>query len=443
MMGYMVPRTGKGYAGIYLFVNTGHFDTLPSREYLQVKLIQPLVAGRQYQFTLFAALAGIGFPTDRLAIHFAKEQVYVDDFVLLPLNPHIQNAGKFITARDNWTEFKGSYTAAGGEQYLIIGNFDSDENTPVLVDRIYGARSYYYIDDVSLYECDNLVDLGSDTTICAGETLQLDAATEGATYSWQDGSSLATYTVSREGLYWVDVYTDGCHTRDSVYVSVKAPRFSLGEDLTLCRGQSVTLRAPIAAKPPYRWSDGSQSAAVTITKTGAYWLTATINGCTSTDTVQITFEEPFQVFLGTDTALCHGEVLRLSAFFPEATYVWNDQTTASGIDVWESGVYSVQVRQRACESEGTINVTFFDCPEDIPNVITPNQDNKNDTFFIKEIRNDQWAIEIVNRWGEPVYRNGNYRNDWDASGRPVGIYYYRLENTASRRQYTGWIQVLR
>jgi gliding motility-associated-like protein len=50
----------------------------------------------------------------------------------------------------------------------------------------------------------------------------------------------------------------------------------------------------------------------------------------------------------------------------------------------------------------------------IPNVITPNGDNKNDLFIIKNLMDWEYReLIIVNRWGQIVYYNYNYKNEWD------------------------------
>ena len=66
--------------------------------------------------------------------------------------------------------------------------------------------------------------LGEDTTLNEGETLLLDATTPHATYLWQDGSTNATFTVTTEGTYWVEV-TRGCVTlRDEIFVGREVRR---------------------------------------------------------------------------------------------------------------------------------------------------------------------------------------------------------------------------
>ncbi|WP_152527437.1 T9SS type B sorting domain-containing protein [Indibacter alkaliphilus] len=83
----------------------------------------------------------------------------------------------------------------------------------------------------------------------------------------------------------------------------------------------------------------------------------------------------------------------------------------------------------------------------IPNVITPNGDNKNDRFEIKGIgkfaTND---IVIFNRYGDHVFQIENYDNNWDAPGQVAGTYYYifRGSDRAGRmHEFKGWVQIIK
>ncbi len=76
----------------------------------------------------------------------------------------------------------------------------------------------------------------------------------------------------------------------------------------------------------------------------------------------------------------------------------------------------------------------------IPNLITPNNDGKNDVFEIRGLPNDSELV-IYNSWGNSVYQNSNYDNKWDPSSDDVGIYYYELK-LKNGESYKGWLQVL-
>ncbi|MEC3882072.1 DUF7507 domain-containing protein [Parapedobacter sp. 10938] len=92
----------------------------------------------------------------------------------------------------------------------------------------------------------------------------------------------------------------------------------------------------------------------------------------------------------------------------------------------------------------TISVTVEARPFKIPNVFTPNGDGKNDVFEIVGIENfDRVEITVVNRWGNEVYRNNKYQNNWDGQGLNEGTYYYVIITHDSNRQerYAGWVLI--
>lgn len=83
----------------------------------------------------------------------------------------------------------------------------------------------------------------------------------------------------------------------------------------------------------------------------------------------------------------------------------------------------------------------------IPNVITPGtRDGKNDTFEIVGIEAyDRISITIINRWGNEVYRNNAYQNEWDGTGLNAGVYYYIIDayEGSSQEQFKGYITLIK
>ena len=84
--------------------------------------------------------------------------------------------------------------------------------------------SVLYVDDLWLENPCGAADTTdlisfSDTTICAGDSLILDAGEGYAAYEWSDGSTDRTITVSDSGVYSVTVTgADGCRITDAVTV---------------------------------------------------------------------------------------------------------------------------------------------------------------------------------------------------------------------------------
>jgi gliding motility-associated-like protein len=52
----------------------------------------------------------------------------------------------------------------------------------------------------------------------------------------------------------------------------------------------------------------------------------------------------------------------------------------------------------------------------IPEGFSPNHDGVNDFFVITRRGNSQISLKVYNRWGNIVYENNNYKNDWDGKG---------------------------
>ena len=75
----------------------------------------------------------------------------------------------------------------------------------------------------------------------------------------------------------------------------------------------------------------------------------------------------------------------------------------------------------------------------IPEGFSPNGDNINDRFVIRGAQTQTVSMEVYNRWGLVVYKNDDYKNDWDGTantgvnvgasttGLPEGTYFYRVK----------------
>ena len=76
----------------------------------------------------------------------------------------------------------------------------------------------------------------------------------------------------------------------------------------------------------------------------------------------------------------------------------------------------------------------------IPNVFTPNNDGKNDVFFVHNLQ-DNSTLRVFDRWGNIVYENFNYQNDWDGGRLTDGTYFFEL--IMPDRSEKGWVQIVR
>lgn len=82
----------------------------------------------------------------------------------------------------------------------------------------------------------------------------------------------------------------------------------------------------------------------------------------------------------------------------------------------------------------------------IPNVFTPNGDGTHDLFVIRGLEHyDNTELTIFNRWGNEVYRNKNYKNNWDGNSLNEATYYYLivLKRDGTETVHKGWVLLKR
>ncbi len=133
------------------------------------------------------------------------------------------------------------------------------------------------------------VNIGNDTTLCAGNSLVLSALNAGAAYKWQDNSTQSFYTVTKTGVYSVVATLNGCKAGDTTLINYKAPpSFSLGNDTMICTGQFLVLHAPVQGALSYLWQDGSTKPTYTVTQPGFYTLRISNECGTAVDDINIT-----------------------------------------------------------------------------------------------------------------------------------------------------------
>lgn len=83
----------------------------------------------------------------------------------------------------------------------------------------------------------------------------------------------------------------------------------------------------------------------------------------------------------------------------------------------------------------------------IPNVITPNGDGMNDQLIIKGL--EQYGdneLIILNRWGNHVFEQKRYMQNWDGKGLSEGTYFYllRIKDGAGQwQELKGYVTLLR
>lgn len=207
------------------------------------------------------------------------------------------------------------------------------------------------------------VGLGKDTSICTGSVLVLDAGTGYDSYLWENNNSTnQTIKITQNGTYNVEVKQGECSGKGSIKVDTYSIDVSIGNDTTICKGESITL-APEKNFITYNWQNGlSSEKLLSVNSEGSYILEVTDEkSCTASDTIEIT-EIDFEISLGSDQEYCEGETVLLSLEKGDK-YLWNTGETSNEIKINKPGEYSVTANFQNCKSSDTVNINFTKKPD--------------------------------------------------------------------------------
>jgi hypothetical protein len=162
--GYESAHSGVAYVAIGTYRNDApHLHLNNYREYVETQLIDSLITGVDYCIRFYvSACDSSGFVSNNIGIYFSSTYIqYLCPSYpcTLPFNPQFENPStNNLNSRNGWTEISGTYTATGGEKYIIIGNY-KDSTTTIATSTgwtSWNNFAVYYIDDVLITPCDSL-----------------------------------------------------------------------------------------------------------------------------------------------------------------------------------------------------------------------------------------------------------------------------------------------
>jgi gliding motility-associated-like protein len=154
-----------------------------------------------------------------------------------------------------------------------------------------------------------------------------------------------------------------------------------------------------------------------------------------------------QLSASIDSLLCIDDLGVIAIFNGVAPYIfdgdegidWIDEFTISASQQEE---ITIQITD-ACEQVIELNLEVVDCSLTVPNIFTPNMDGSNDQLVIQGLESfPNSSIEVYNRWGNLVYADPRYQNNWDGYGVNDGIYYLTL-NLSNGDKHQSELTILR
>jgi gliding motility-associated-like protein len=300
---------------------------------------------------------------------------------------------------------------------------------------------------------------------CGGTNGAVDATISGgnAPYatSWDNSAQTEDLSNVPTGTYVLSVTdANGCTTSAQAVVNGSPALEAEGAVFSpLCHdaaGGSIDVTVNSGAAPfTFAWSNGLTQEDISGLPSGAYQLHITdANGCSWQEIFQVTAPEAIAI----DTTLsyypsgypvsaymAHDGSITITPSGGTAPYtiLWSTGSTNVTVDGLPAGAYTVTVIDaNGCAATLAIEL---EQPMDVmlPTGFTPNGDGQNDAYVVRGIEaypNNE--LVVINRWGNVVYQQLNYRNTWRGENRegdllPNGTYFVilRLDGAGNMQNY--------
>lgn len=130
-------------------------------------------------------------------------------------------------------------------------------------------------------------ELGSDISLCEGETKLLEIPLMNANFLWHDGTTSSSFNVSSPGEVWVRVTQGGCSRADTTAVFLQqGPLDPLPDLHFICENEGVWLNAKFE-NATYLWQDGSEEHNFKAVQPGSYSVQVKVGDCVFEDKVEL------------------------------------------------------------------------------------------------------------------------------------------------------------
>ncbi|MGN7721809.1 PKD domain-containing protein [Chitinophaga sp. 22620] len=293
----------------------------------------------------------------------------------------------------------------------------------------------------------------------------------GAGVSANGSFAPAVAGVGQHAVKYIFTTTDGCVDSASSSITVNAlPVAGFVASLdSVCQGGSVTFtNMSTGGASAWNWNfgDGGTASAASPTHrfntAGDFAVSLRVtdgNGCVS---------EPFSlpvvatvlpvIDAGPSFTVKQGAQVQFSPTANNTTQVtfhWSPaadfidpNVLRASLVATRDAVYTLTATSGSnCSATDQVTVTIIKAI-DPPNVFSPNGDNINDTWVIRElVHYPNCIVEIFNRYGQRLFRSNGYGAAWDGKYRgeplPIGTYYYVIHPGDGGKPVSGSVTILK
>ncbi len=239
------------------------------------------------------------------------------------------------------------------------------------------------------------------------------------TYTWSTGEVGATISNLNAGNYSVTIVDDCCEDVQTFSIDQigNAPLADLGEDLSICDGNVITLNAENNGST-YLWNTGGTTQTIQVTTPGTYAVTITNSfGCTSQDEIEITPTEitlafePSNPSCNVNSGMVDLEVANGQAPY---TYNWSNGAQTQDVQNLTPGWYFVTTTD--ANNCFTIDSIFIDAPV-LPTAVLAENNN-----LCPDASNGSIDLQILTGTAPFDFNWSNGANTEDISNLPPDDY---------------------
>jgi len=336
------------------------------------------------------------------------------------------------------------------------------------------------ISNITINSLPSIIANGSNP--CVGSDLIL-TASGGSLYSWigpqSYTSTLQNPTINNATLNNSGIYTvvasdnNNCSNTTTLQINVLSLPIALANGTNVCEGSTLNLSS--SGGDTYTWigpngySSNDQNPIIaqsTNSNTGVYIVTVANSNCTNTTSVNIEIHpKPIISATSSNSIICSDSTCLLFSNGNGNSYNWSGPSgfisnlqnpVIQSISESNEGIYTVTTTNTlGCIASSTVFVTvdLCECTPFIPEGFSPNDDGVHDALEITCLEGRKTKLEIYNRWGNLVFKEDNYQNNWKGKSNygiqligddlPSGTYYYIIKIDDEEKAKTGFITLWR
>lgn len=262
-------------------------------------------------------------------------------------------------------------------------------------------------------------------------------------YSWSIGGSGSTISPLVAGVYHLTV-TDAnqCSVVETNIQLSNPPQLVVltqaQNPLCFNGNEGMIVASANGGTPPYQyqWIGGINNDTLLNVSNGTYEVTVVdAHYCTATSSATL-YNPPAMTVNGQTQVINHiGSIdITVQGGLLPYSYLWSNGATSEDLTNLGGGTFIVTITDaNHCLAVDTFTI---DIPLEIPTVITPNNDGKNDDFEIIGVQGyEKVSVEIYGRWGDKLFdfkgtgleyvnKSNRWNGKYNGKDLPMGSYIY-------------------